>query len=260
MSALALACGLLLFGQFLAPQPVAAKEKARPAGEQHFLSNEPFSYQMSLEDAEKLVSDPEKWKVVFRIDTTSTTDLAVVYQRQFFWRISFYRGSLYAIEKRGEVEPELVEATFKAMGEKFGESREATRSEDGDLVYSRWRLDNLEVALTASREPDGRYRITYEEADRDMLSTARRKQEQELQAAPGDIDPITGKPRLSKPAKDKDQGSKDKLKGKAKQKNKKNDSAKDKDAKDKDAKDKDKDKDSDQKKDEESEDTPPAED
>ncbi len=203
----------------------ARADKGKAAAAESFLGDGFFSYQMSLADAEKLVADPQVWQVVFRIDTPSTTDLAVVYRRQYFWRASFYQGTLYALEKRGEVQPEVVEATFKSLGEQHGESREATRSEDGDLIYSRWRLENLEVSMTASREPDGLYRVTYEEADRDLLSAARRKQEQEMQAAPGNIDPITGKPRIRKAGSsggDNPGGSEspDSQKGKAKQKNK----------------------------------------
>ena len=231
-----LLAALLLLGGLSLCSAKPDKGREAQAEAASFLSGDFFSKGMALADAEALVADPKKWQVVFRIDTPSTCDMAVVYQRQYFWRVSFYKGLLYSYEKRGEVAPEVVEATFKALGEQHGESREATRSDDGSLIYSRWRLPALEISMTASRDPDGLYRVTYEEADTELLSLARRKQEQEMQAAPGEFDPITGKARLHK-HKDGQNGNPDSnsdeeaQKGKAKQKNKAKDKDKDKDKK-----------------------------
>jgi hypothetical protein len=194
---------------WLLPGPAAAKaeagSKAKDGGKSEtserlsFGAATHFNFDMEQQDAEEILQG-EDWQILFRIDTTSVSEIAAVYKEQLFYRLGFYGGRCYSLEKRAEVPGSEVEAAFKSYGERYGETREATRNDSGSLVFSRWLLKGRELSLmsSASHSDNGLYKLTAEEVDPDTASQARHAQERELSELPLSIDPLTGRARLSR--------------------------------------------------------------
>jgi len=174
-----------------------------------FGEDDVLTFGMSLADAEKVVGKSGKskdWVIVYRIDTTQTCDMACVYQKTTYYRLGFYQGTCYSVEKRAEVPADSVEGIFAHFKELHGDTPENAHSADGSLMYARWALKTRDVALTAQRRDDGSYVMTYEEVDPVKRGDALHAQESELQNTPMEVDPITGKPRPSTHSQDQQSG------------------------------------------------------
>jgi hypothetical protein len=197
--------GLLLRGARLAARLLAAGLSVMLLGTltgarraTGFGEDDVLTYGMSLADAEKVVGKDGKskdWVIVYRIDTTQTCDVACVYQKTTYYRLGFYQGTCYSLEKRAEVPGDSVESVFARFKEINGETPENAHSADGSLMFARWALKTRDVALTAQRRDDGTYTVTYEEVDPIKRGDALHARESEMQNTPMEVDPITGKPR-----------------------------------------------------------------
>jgi len=179
---LAAACFLLL-----------AAKGAKPQVE--FTHENYFRFGMSLADAENALKQSKDFKIAYRVDTTQTSDLACVYQGAVYYRLSFYQGRCYSMEKRAELPQDQVDTIFEYFKGKLGATPEATRSQDMSLMYARWKFKDRDISLTGSVRSSGLYMITYEEVDNETAGEAKRVQEDELQSMPQETDPLTGKPR-----------------------------------------------------------------
>jgi hypothetical protein len=152
-------------------------------------------FDMEQPKALELIDDEDDWDIAYRIATPSTFDLACRYKEDLYFQARFYLGKCYYIEKRLEVEQEQIEPVFNHFHDKLGDSPEAAQSHDGRLLFSRWSSDDREVSLTAYRRESGKYVITYEEFEPEIVGVARHVQEQELEELPTEHDPVTGKER-----------------------------------------------------------------
>lgn len=152
-------------------------------------------YGMEQSEALKMLENEDDWDIAYRINTPSTTDIACRYQEKLYFQVRFYLGRCYYIEKRVECEETGLEGVFEHFHEQLGEAREATQSHDGKLLFSRWESDDRETTLTAHRRQSGKYMITFEEFEPEVIGIARHVQESELESMPTEHDPITGKER-----------------------------------------------------------------
>ncbi len=158
-----------------------------------------LKYGIEQERALELIEDEDDWDIAYRISTPKTFDLACRYKEDLYFQARFYLGQCYYIEKRLEVEQEELEPVFDHFHDELGDSPEAAQSHDGRLLFSRWRGDDREVSLTAYRRESGKYVITYEEFEPEIIGVARHVQEQELEELPTEHDPVTGKERPARP-------------------------------------------------------------
>lgn len=173
--------------------------------QQEFTHEDNFSFGMSITDAEAALKKSKDFRIAYRVDTTQTSDMACVYKEAIYYRLSFYQGRCYSMEKRAEVPQEQIDPVFTYFKGKLGATPEATRSQDQRLLYVRWTFKNREISLTGSARSNGAYMITYEEVDNETAGEARRVQEDELQNMPQEADPLTGK--LRRAAGDGDSGA-----------------------------------------------------
>jgi hypothetical protein len=160
-----------------------------------FTSEQFFRFGMDQADAEGILQNEENWKIMYRVDTTQTADIACVYQGTVYYQLGFYKGRCYSLEKRAELPLEQVDPVFEFYKGKLGETPEAARSQDQKLMFARWSMKDREISVTGSERESGIYMLTYEEQDPIAAGDARHAQEQELGSAPQEVDPITGKPR-----------------------------------------------------------------
>jgi hypothetical protein len=162
-----------------------------------FLADGQFRYGMLITEAnEWLANNESDFLIQYRIDTPSTNEIACVYQESEFYRVRFYQGSCYFIERRSEIEAEAIPGVFEQFTAEYGESPEVTQSRDQRLWYGHWMLRDRDVELTAYDRAEGRFILTYQEFDPLLLGEALRVQEQEVVNSGVRIDPITGKPVL----------------------------------------------------------------
>lgn len=154
-----------------------------------------FRFGMNQADADEAIANEKDWKVLYRVDTTQTTTLAVVYQGLMFYQLGFYQGRCYSLEKRAELSQAQVDPSFKYYLDKLGKTDELTSSSDEKLLFSRWTTKDREISLTAAAREDGIYMLTYEEKDPIAEQDAQHVMDEELQSGQQDVDPITGKPR-----------------------------------------------------------------
>jgi len=156
-----------------------------------------FRFGMGIVEAnEWLAKHEDDFVIQYRIDTPSTNEIVCVYQEREFYRIRFYQGACYFIERRAEIEAEAVPIAFEQFSAEYGETPEITQSHDQRLWYGRWMLKNRDVELTAYDRFEGQYILTYQEFDPLLLGEALHVQEQEVASGSVQIDPITGKPVL----------------------------------------------------------------
>lgn len=170
-----------------------------------FTTERYFRFNMEQSAAEEVLQDEKNWEIMYRVDTTQTCSIACVYQGAVFYRLSFYQGRCYSMEKRAEVPVAQVDAAFKYYLDKLGQTDEMATSADEKLVFSRWTAKNRELSLTAAARATGIYMLTYEEQDPLIAQDAEHAMDEELGNAnsnPQDVDPITGKPRLQQPEDD----------------------------------------------------------
>jgi hypothetical protein len=162
-----------------------------------FLQDGQFHYGMGVVEAnERLAKNEDDFAIQYRIDTPSTNEIVCVYQESEFYRIRFYQGTCYFIERRAEIEAEAVPTAFEQFSAEYGETPEITQSHDQRLWYGRWMLKNRDIELTAYDRSGGQYILTYQEYDPMLLGEALHVQEQEVASSGVQIDPITGKPVL----------------------------------------------------------------
>jgi hypothetical protein len=154
-----------------------------------------LKYGIEQGKALEVIDDADDWDIAYEISTPSTFDLACRYKEDLYFQARFYLGRCYYIEKRLEVEEEQVEPVFSHFRDKLGDTPEAAQSHDGRLSFSRWSTDDREVSLTAYRRESGKYLVTYEEFEPEIIGLARHVQEQELDELPVEHDPITGRDR-----------------------------------------------------------------
>jgi len=162
-----------------------------------FLEDGQFRYGMGIVEAnEWLAGHEDDFIIQYRIDTPSTNEIACVYKESEFYRIRFFQGTCYFIERRAEIEAEAVPVAFEQFSAEYGETPEMTQSHDQRLWYGRWMLKDRDVQLTAYDRAEGQFFITYQELDPLLLGEALHVQEQEVASGTVQIDPITGKPVL----------------------------------------------------------------
>lgn len=162
-----------------------------------FLQDGQFRYGMVIGEADEwLAKNESDFIVQYRIDTPSTNEIACIYEETEFYRVRFYQGTCYFIERRAEIDAEALPALFEQFTAEYGESPEVTQSRDQRLWYGHWILRDRDVELTAYDRFEGKYILTYQEFDPLLLGEALRVQEQEVMNSSVQIDPITGKPIL----------------------------------------------------------------
>jgi hypothetical protein len=171
----------------------SAKQAAAPA---NYRTDPFFSFNMDLQPANDTVAGKD-WKIIYRVDTPSTNEIAAVYQEATYYHLGFFHGKCYMIEKRTQLPLADVQKVFTSMGNTLGQTPEATQSDDGSLIFSRWTLRDREISLTADKGSGDIYKLTYEEEDPMAAGEAIHTQEQEVMAnTKTTIDPITGLPKL----------------------------------------------------------------
>lgn len=169
----------------------AAKEK-----QVDFITEGQFAYGMEIAEANKrLEGDEENLAVMYRVDTPSTNEFACVYKETEFYRVRFFEGRCYFIERRAELDGDRVPELFTQFGEVYGETPESTQSRDQRLWYGHWMLKDRDVELTAYQRDGDVFVITYQEFEPLTVGEALRMQEQELGSGPMEVDPVTGKLR-----------------------------------------------------------------
>jgi hypothetical protein len=78
------------------------------------------------------------WRVAYRVETESTTEFAAAWSGSVFYKVKFLAGKCCYIEKRATVAPEEVDQLIQMYRAVHGDSREATTSRNGTLIFSRW--------------------------------------------------------------------------------------------------------------------------
>ena len=161
-----------------------------------FITEGQFAYGMEIAEANKrLEGDEENLAVMYRIDTPSTNEFVCVYKETEFYRVRFFEGRCYFIERRAEIDAGRVPEFFSQFGEAFGETPESTQSRDQRLWYGHWMLKDRDVELTAYQRDGDVYVVTYQEYEPLTVGEALRVQETELGSGPMEVDPVTGKLR-----------------------------------------------------------------
>lgn len=168
---------------------------AKPGKGTDFAAEGPLRFGMEISAAEKLIAGKD-WKVTYRVDTPSTSEIACVYRDEVFYLIGFFEGKCYSVEKRVHADKAEVERVFDYYAAQLGETGEATQSDDGSLYFARWDKERREISLTADQGSGDVYKLTYEEEDILTVGDARRAQMDELGSQPQAVDPITGKARI----------------------------------------------------------------
>jgi hypothetical protein len=157
-----------------------------------------LKYGMAQAEAEKVIADKAFWQVAYRVDTASTSEIACVWDHSVFYKVKFFEGKCYFIEKRAIVSRDEIDTLLQMYRGAYGDTPEATSDHQGRLIFSRWTMTNREVTINAMRLKDGRYKLFYEEFDPVEIGAARRAQEAELgEGGNMDVDPITGRPRIT---------------------------------------------------------------
>jgi hypothetical protein len=200
-----------------------------------FINERFFRFGMDQGDAETVLTDAKNWKIMYRVDTTTASSIACVYQGQLFYQVDFYQGRCYRVEKRAELPQEQVDPTYKYYLDKYGDKTqmspegkgdivEISTSSDEKLVFARWNKKDRVISLTADARDAGVYLVTYEEYDPITQMDAEHEMDQEINNSPQEVDPITGKARPIQPQPDAGEGQDN---GGPKDNGKKDDSKKD---------------------------------
>jgi len=167
----------------------AAKEK-----QVDFITDGQFAFGMELAEAnQRLEKDEKNLAVMYRVDTPSTNEFVCVYKETEFYRVRFFEGRCYFIERRAEIDAGRVPELFTQFGEAYGETPESTQSRDQRLWYGHWMLQDRDVELTAYQRDGDLYVVTYQEFEPLTVGEALRVQETELGSGPMEVDPVTGK-------------------------------------------------------------------
>jgi hypothetical protein len=162
-----------------------------------FLADGQFRYGMSYGEADALLAKREgDFIIQYRIDTASTNEIVCIYNESEFYRIRFFQGYCYFIERRAEAASGEIAGLFDQFIEKYGDSPEITQSSDRQLWYGRWMFNDRDIELTAYTGHEDMYILTYQEFDPILLGEALYTQEQEVLGGSVQVDPITGQPRL----------------------------------------------------------------
>ncbi|MDQ3022766.1 MAG: hypothetical protein M3R04_00040 [bacterium] len=168
--------------------PVMAKDKPQP------LDSAPLRYGMELSAAEEVIADAAMWRTAYRIDTETTCELAAIWSGSVYYHLKFLDAKCCYVEKRAEVGPQEVEQLLQMYRAVYGDSPEASSSQDGRLIFSRWVLPEREVTISAVGR-HGRYKLFYEEFDPVGIGEVRVAQEREL-GQTSSTDPLTGRTRI----------------------------------------------------------------
>ena len=80
------------------------------------------SFGMSQADLNSALANEKDWEIAYRIRTTQTEEIACTWRDKVLYRLSFYQGACYGIEKSAEVPREEVDRVFAYFGERLGQT------------------------------------------------------------------------------------------------------------------------------------------
>jgi hypothetical protein len=156
-----------------------------------------FRFGMEIAAANKVIADDKRWEIAYRVDTPSTNEINCRLDKQVIYLLRFFEGHCYHLEKRADIPPEQVQPIFEFYHKLYGDSPEATQSRGGEIYFSRWSLRNREIELTAYQRQSGNYAVMYQELDKLVEGEALYARDNEISSQPTEVDPITGRPRVT---------------------------------------------------------------
>lgn len=170
-----------LLAALLCLQPALAQEEEGSESElQEQQNNSQLYFRMTEADAESVLSDTENWVEITRVETDSVLEIECVYMEQITYKVMFFNGECFYIEKSALVSSDNVKTTFDRFADKLGPTEEVSESSDKSVIFARWKFDGREVSLSATARGRETYQLIFEEFDPDVRKQAELIQQNEL--------------------------------------------------------------------------------